>query len=180
MVIYGIMTETNSASSSRPESSGHRGDGIPLPRRRVDDLRDPLAGPPASAAAGRCGWRRSGTSGRWCAVPRRDRRDLRRRVHRNRGRGHRRGGALVFALARRALTWKVFVEVLIESVRTTSMLFMILIGALIFATSSTTPRCLRPEGLRHPVRGAPDPGDRRDLRDLRGARHGDEELSMIC
>jgi len=53
------------------------------------------------------------------------------------------GGALVFALARRALTWRVFVEVLIESVRTTSMLFMILIGALIFANSSTTPRCLR-------------------------------------
>jgi len=43
------------------------------------------------------------------------------------------GGAFVFALARRALSWKVFVEVLIESVRTTSMLFMILIGALIFA-----------------------------------------------
>ena len=43
------------------------------------------------------------------------------------------GGALLFALARRALGWKVFVEVLIESVRTTSMLFMILIGALIFA-----------------------------------------------
>ncbi|TMH38050.1 MAG: TRAP transporter large permease [Betaproteobacteria bacterium] len=43
------------------------------------------------------------------------------------------GGALVFALARRALGWRTFVEVLIESVRTTSMLFMILIGALIFA-----------------------------------------------
>src|SRR5437899_2919617 len=43
------------------------------------------------------------------------------------------GGALVFALARRALSWRTFVEVLIESVRTTSMLFMILIGALIFA-----------------------------------------------
>jgi tripartite ATP-independent transporter DctM subunit len=43
------------------------------------------------------------------------------------------GGALLFALARRALTWKVLVEVLIESARTTSMLFMILIGALIFA-----------------------------------------------
>ncbi len=43
------------------------------------------------------------------------------------------GGALVFALARRALGWRTFIEVLIESVRTTSMLFMILIGALIFA-----------------------------------------------
>ena len=43
------------------------------------------------------------------------------------------GGAFAFALARRALSWKVLVEVLIESARTTSMLFMILIGALIFA-----------------------------------------------
>ena len=43
------------------------------------------------------------------------------------------GGAFVFALARRALTWRVLIEVLIESARTTSMLFMILIGALIFA-----------------------------------------------
>ena len=34
---------------------------------------------------------------------------------------------------RRALTWRVLVEVLIESARTTSMLFMILIGAFIFA-----------------------------------------------
>jgi tripartite ATP-independent transporter DctM subunit len=43
------------------------------------------------------------------------------------------GGAFLFALARRALSWKVLLEVLIESARTTSMLFMILIGALIFA-----------------------------------------------
>jgi tripartite ATP-independent transporter DctM subunit len=43
------------------------------------------------------------------------------------------GGAFLFALVRRALTWKVLLEVLIESARTTSMLFMILIGALIFA-----------------------------------------------
>ena len=42
-------------------------------------------------------------------------------------------GAFIFALARRALTWKVLYEVLTESARTTSMLFMILIGALIFA-----------------------------------------------
>jgi tripartite ATP-independent transporter DctM subunit len=43
------------------------------------------------------------------------------------------GGAFAFALARRALRWKALLEVLVESVRTTSMLFMILIGALIFA-----------------------------------------------
>jgi C4-dicarboxylate transporter DctM subunit len=42
-------------------------------------------------------------------------------------------GAFVFALARRALTWRVLREVLIDSARTTSMLFMILIGALVFA-----------------------------------------------
>jgi C4-dicarboxylate transporter DctM subunit len=43
------------------------------------------------------------------------------------------GGAFLFALARRALTWKILFDVLIESARTTSMLFMILIGALLFA-----------------------------------------------
>ena len=43
------------------------------------------------------------------------------------------GGAFVFALARRVLTWRVMLEILIESARTTSMLFMILIGALLFA-----------------------------------------------
>jgi tripartite ATP-independent transporter DctM subunit len=43
------------------------------------------------------------------------------------------GGAFLFALVRRALTWRVLFEVLVESARTTSMLFMILIGALLFA-----------------------------------------------
>jgi C4-dicarboxylate transporter, DctM subunit len=43
------------------------------------------------------------------------------------------GGAFLFALARRALTWKTLLDVLVESARTTSMLFMILIGALLFA-----------------------------------------------
>jgi TRAP-type C4-dicarboxylate transport system permease large subunit len=42
-------------------------------------------------------------------------------------------GALVFALARRSLTWKSLYAALVESARTTSMLFMILIGALMFA-----------------------------------------------
>ena len=36
-------------------------------------------------------------------------------------------------LARRALTWAVLAQVLVESARTTAMLFTILIGALIFA-----------------------------------------------
>jgi len=42
-------------------------------------------------------------------------------------------GALVFALARRALGWKSLYAALVESARTTSMLFLILIGALMFA-----------------------------------------------
>lgn len=42
-------------------------------------------------------------------------------------------GALVFAIARRALGWRQLYEALLESARTTSMLFLILIGALMFA-----------------------------------------------
>jgi tripartite ATP-independent transporter DctM subunit len=42
-------------------------------------------------------------------------------------------GAFCFALARRALDWKGLFAVLVESARTTSMLFVILVGALIFA-----------------------------------------------
>ena len=42
-------------------------------------------------------------------------------------------GALIFAFARRTLSWKSLYAALVESARTTSMLFMILIGALMFA-----------------------------------------------
>ena len=42
-------------------------------------------------------------------------------------------GALLFALARRAVTWQTLYVALLESARTTAMLFMILIGALMFA-----------------------------------------------
>ncbi len=42
-------------------------------------------------------------------------------------------GAFCFALARRALSPRVLLDVLVESARTTAMLFMILVGALIFA-----------------------------------------------
>ncbi len=41
-------------------------------------------------------------------------------------------GALCFALARRALTWASFLDCLIESARTTAMLFAILTGAFMF------------------------------------------------
>ena len=42
-------------------------------------------------------------------------------------------GALVFAFARKSLTWRALYAALVESARTTAMLFMILIGALMFA-----------------------------------------------
>ncbi|MEL6236916.1 MAG: TRAP transporter large permease [Pseudomonadota bacterium] len=42
-------------------------------------------------------------------------------------------GAFLFALARRALSWRVLREILEESVTTTAMLFTVLIGALLFA-----------------------------------------------
>ena len=43
-------------------------------------------------------------------------------------------GAFVFALARRTLTWRVLQEVLVESARTTAMLFTILIAAMLFSS----------------------------------------------
>jgi tripartite ATP-independent transporter DctM subunit len=42
-------------------------------------------------------------------------------------------GAFFFALARRALGWRVLYEVLVESARTTAMLFTILIAAMLFS-----------------------------------------------
>jgi tripartite ATP-independent transporter DctM subunit len=43
------------------------------------------------------------------------------------------GGAFLFALFRQGLSWRVLVDVLVESGRTTAMIFAILIGAMIFA-----------------------------------------------
>jgi tripartite ATP-independent transporter DctM subunit len=42
-------------------------------------------------------------------------------------------GAFLFAVARRALSWKSLYEVLVESARTTAMLFTLLIAATVFA-----------------------------------------------
>jgi tripartite ATP-independent transporter DctM subunit len=42
-------------------------------------------------------------------------------------------GAFLFALGRRRLTWRILYEVLVESARTTAMLFTLLIAATIFA-----------------------------------------------
>ena len=49
------------------------------------------------------------------------------------GAGFGASGAFLFALARGRLTWKVLFQVLVESARTTAMLFTLLIAATIFA-----------------------------------------------
>ncbi len=49
------------------------------------------------------------------------------------GAGFGAAGAFLFALARRKLTWSIFGEVLGESVRTTAMLFTLIISATLFA-----------------------------------------------
>ncbi len=43
-------------------------------------------------------------------------------------------GAFLFAFFRRTLTWRLLLEILLESARTTAMLFAILIGAMIFTS----------------------------------------------
>jgi tripartite ATP-independent transporter DctM subunit len=42
-------------------------------------------------------------------------------------------GAFFFAIARRTLNWQAFIDILIDSARTTSMIFFVLIGALMFS-----------------------------------------------
>jgi C4-dicarboxylate transporter DctM subunit len=42
------------------------------------------------------------------------------------------GGSFLIALLRRSLTWRSLAEILLESARTTAMIFIILIGAMIF------------------------------------------------
>jgi len=49
------------------------------------------------------------------------------------GAGFGAAGAFLFALARRRLTWAILFQVLVESARTTAMLFALLIAATIFA-----------------------------------------------
>ena len=81
-------------------------------------------------------------------------------------------GALAFAGWRRALTWKTLYAALLESARTTSMLFLILIGALMFAefvNITSMPADLKNLVTRLGL--SPADGGGGHLRHLRGARH---------
>jgi C4-dicarboxylate transporter DctM subunit len=135
MVIYGVFTETNIgmlfAAGILP---GILGASLLCLAVRYVTWRDPKAGPPGE----RLSWRE-----RWHAI---------RPIWTvaflflfviggiygglftaTEGAGMGAFGAMMFALWRRALDWKTLYAALVESARTTAMLFLILIGALMFA-----------------------------------------------
>ncbi len=135
LVIYGVFTETNIgtlfAAGILP---GILGAILLCLAVQYVTWRDPKAGPPGE----RSSWKE-----RWTAV-----RDVWAVAAlfifviggiyggfftATEGAGMGAFGAMVFALWRRVLTWKALYQALVESARTTSMLFMILIGALMFA-----------------------------------------------
>jgi C4-dicarboxylate transporter DctM subunit len=135
MVIYGVFTETNIgklfAAGILP---GLLGATLLCGAVRYMTWRDPASGPPGE----RSGWRERLAAlkdvwavaalfvfvmggiyaGMFTATE---------------GAAMGASGAMLFALARRALTWRTLYAALLESARTTAMLFMILIGALMFS-----------------------------------------------
>ena len=135
MVIYGVFTETNIgklfAAGILP---GILGALLLCVAVQYVTWRNPQAGPPGP----RSGWRERGQAlkgvwpvatlfvfviggiygGLFTATE---------------GAGMGAFGAMALALSRRVLGWKALYEALVESARTTSMLFLILIGALMFA-----------------------------------------------
>jgi tripartite ATP-independent transporter DctM subunit len=135
MVIYGVFTETNIgklfAAGIVP---GILGAVLLCLAVVYMTWRDPASGPPGE----RSGWRQ-----RWLAL-----RDVWAVAAlfvfvmggiyggfftATEGAGMGAFGAMIFALWRRALTWRTLYAALLESARTTAMLFLILIGALMFA-----------------------------------------------
>ncbi len=135
MVIYGVFTETNIgklfAAGIVP---GILGATLLCLAVRYTTWRDPQSGPPGQ----RTSWRE-----RWLAL-----KDVWAVAAlfafvmggiygglftATEGAGMGAFGAMAFALWRRSLTWRTLYGALLESARTTAMLFMILIGALMFA-----------------------------------------------
>jgi tripartite ATP-independent transporter DctM subunit len=136
MVIYGIVTETNIgklfAAGVLP---GLLCAALMMAGVSWITWRDPKAGPAAERSTWPERWRAlrdiwgvallvvvvlGGIYGGWFTA--------------TEGAGVGAAGAFFFALARGTLTWKVLYEVLVESVRTTAMLFGILIAATLFSS----------------------------------------------
>jgi tripartite ATP-independent transporter DctM subunit len=135
MVIYGVFTETNIgklfAAGILP---GILAAALLCVAVAYVTWRDPQAGPPGERAS----WRE-----RWLSL-----RDIwpvavlflfvmggiyGGAFTATEGAGMGAFGAMAFALWRRALNWRTLYACLVESARTTAMIFMILIGALMFA-----------------------------------------------
>jgi C4-dicarboxylate transporter DctM subunit len=135
MVIYGVFTETNIgklfAAGVLP---GILGAALLCLAVRYVTWRDPNAGPPGERSTWKERWQ--AIRGIWAVA------FLFLFViggiygglfTATEGAGMGAFGAMVFALWRRALNWRTLYAALLESARTTAMLFMILIGALMFA-----------------------------------------------
>jgi C4-dicarboxylate transporter, DctM subunit len=136
LVIYGIITETDIGklfvAGILP---GHRGHHLPVPGGGVRDLARPR-GRPAGRAL-HLGRALAAMRGIWGVAV------LFALViggiyggvfTATEGAGVGAAGAFLFALARRTLTLRVLLDILVESTRTTAMLFTILIGAMIFTS----------------------------------------------
>jgi C4-dicarboxylate transporter, DctM subunit len=135
LVIYGVFTETNIgmlfAAGILP---GLLGAVLLCGAVRYMTWRDPQDGPPGERTPWMDRWR--SLRGIWAVVA------LFAFViggiygglfTATEGAGMGAFAAMVLALWRRALSWKSLYQALVESARTTAMLFMILIGALMFA-----------------------------------------------
>jgi len=135
LVIYGVFTETNIGSLfAAGILPGLLGAVLLCIAVRYVTWRDPKAGPPGERTPWMDRWR--SLRGIWAVVA------LFAFViggiygglfTATEGAGMGAFAAMAFALWRRALTWKTLYQSLVDSGRTTAMLFMILIGALIFA-----------------------------------------------
>jgi len=135
MVIYGVFTETNIGKLfAAGVVPGLLGATLLCLGVVYSTWRDPAAGPPGRRTAWGERWRAiadvwmvaalfvfvmGGIYGGFFTA--------------TEGAGMGAFGAMVFALSRRALTRQTLYAALVESARTTAMLFMILIGALMFA-----------------------------------------------
>jgi C4-dicarboxylate transporter DctM subunit len=135
LVIYGVFTETNIGSLfAAGILPGLLGAVLLCIAVRYVTWRDPKAGPPGERTPWMDRWR--SLRGIWAVVA------LFAFViggiygglfTATEGAGMGAFAAMVLALWRRALSWKSLYQALVESARTTAMLFMILIGALMFA-----------------------------------------------
>ncbi len=135
LVIYGVFTETNiGALFAAGILPGILGAVLLCVAVQYTTWRDPKAGPPGERADWKERW--AASRGIWIVAL------LFLFVMggiygglftATEGAGMGAFGAMVIAVARRALSWKALFQALVESARTTSMLFLILIGALMFA-----------------------------------------------